>query len=568
MGSIGNLICLHPRDSYLIDSPMPVKGFLSRLERRTGPFLRSPGIGFPYLVGFFRKNGVIPDSTRIVVQHDQIEGVTPFQNIIDAKVDLSRGDCDVLFITAYTNSVREAYRRAREAREAYRSIGRPLTVVLGGAHASAVPTEGTRFGHVDAVVAGEGEWAASELLTDIQEGREVRPLYRAAFNRIRDKNSLAIDMGIWRELRPTPQQIISSTTFARGCKLDCSFCAVKLTNGETVRNRDYSDVVKEIRNQGVPFDRESISGAPASFFTQVLKKLVRLPFIGKRYGDLLVRVLGPGSTPRFFFWDDNLFNARGSFKGLMEAIRPLGRPWSAQLTMDLAKHPELLKLAYESGCRDLFLGIESVNQSGLDDLDKWSNETDSMQTFIKRVHDAGIEVMGAFVFGLEGDDASAFDRTLEFIYKTGIKHIVANIIQPYPGTGTFLDAVARNDLLPATACPPDSDVAMDYNWPLFDGAHVLIQPHRMSTDELQNGYYYFLKEAYSLTGITRRFRRADLGIRKFPMHFLQNYLVSRYSMNKTAYALNLPSEKHLQRSEKMPEIAPTPDAFRQFPHTS
>ncbi|MEE8111510.1 MAG: cobalamin-dependent protein, partial [Acidobacteriota bacterium] len=275
MGSIGNLICLHPRDSYLIDSPMPVKGFLSSLERRTGPFLRSPGIGFPYLVGFFRKNGVIPDSTRIVVQHDQIEGVTPFQNIIDAKVDLSRGDCDVLFITAYTNSVREAYRRAREAREAYRSIGRPLTVVLGGAHASAVPTEGTRFGHVDAVVAGEGEWAASELLTDIQEGREVRPLYRAAFNRIRDKNSLAIDMGIWRELRPTPQQIISSTTFARGCKLDCSFCAVKLTNGETVRNRDYSDVVKEIRNQGVPFDRESISGAPASFFTHVLKKLVR-----------------------------------------------------------------------------------------------------------------------------------------------------------------------------------------------------------------------------------------------------------------------------------------------------
>ena len=127
MGNIGNLICLHPRDSYLIDSPMPVKGFLSSLERRTGPFLRSPGIGFPYLVGFFRKNGVIPDSTRIVVQHDQIEGVTPFQNIIDAKVDLSRGDCDVLFITAYTNSVRETYRRAREAREAYRSIGPQVT---------------------------------------------------------------------------------------------------------------------------------------------------------------------------------------------------------------------------------------------------------------------------------------------------------------------------------------------------------------------------------------------------------------------------------------------------------
>ena len=548
MAHIGNLICLTPRDSYLVDEPIRSKGLLARIERRLGFFVRSPGIGFPYLIGFFRKNGSIADSTRVVVQQDLIEGATPFETILEKKVDVSRGDCDVLFVTAYTNSAREAYRRAREAREAYRTIGRPLVVVLGGAHASAVSEEGTRFGHVDAVVTGEGEWAASELLADVKAGRTVRPLYQASFNRIRDKGSLTLDMSIWNGLHGGPQQILSSTTLSRGCKLDCSFCAVKLTNGPTVRNREYSDVADELRRQGVPYDRTTISTAPAGFYNSFLKSFVRLPYVGKRYGDALIRTMGPGYTSRFFFWDDNLFNARGSMKRVMQEVRPLGRTWSAQLTMDVAKHPELLKLAYESGCRELFLGIESVNQEALDGLDKWSNQTDSMKDHVQRVHDAGIGVMGAFVFGLEGDDASVFDQTLDFVYRSGIDYIVANIIQPYPGTGTFKDAVAGDALLPWAACPADSDVAMDYNWPLFDGAHVLVKPQRMSVDELQNGYYYFLKQAYSLRGISRRFQWNELGAHEFPKHFLQNYLVSRYSMNKTAHAIRRPLEKKKTRA--------------------
>src|SRR5881397_2712629 len=164
MTTIGNLICLTPRDSYVVDEPIERQGLLGRLERSTGPFVRSPGIGFPYLFGFLRKSGVLTQATRLVVQHDKIEGPTPFQEILAEKADLRRGDHDVLFLTAYTNSAREAYRRSREARAAYAAAGKRLTVVLGGPHASAVPEEGTRRGHVDATVAGEGEWAAAALL--------------------------------------------------------------------------------------------------------------------------------------------------------------------------------------------------------------------------------------------------------------------------------------------------------------------------------------------------------------------------------------------------------------------
>jgi radical SAM superfamily enzyme YgiQ (UPF0313 family) len=537
MATIGNLLCLTPRDSYVVDEPVRRKGFLGRLERSTGPFLRSPGIGFPYLVGFLRKNGVLTASTRVAVQHDKIEGAIPFEDILRDKIDLARGDHDVLFVTAYTNSAREAYRRSREARAAWAAAGKPLTIVFGGPHASAVPEEGTRRGHVDAVVAGEGEWAAATLLNDIQAGRSVRPLYRATFDRIRDRGTLALDMGIWDGLSRRPQQIVASTTFARGCKLDCHFCAVFLTNGPTVRNRDVADVAEEIQSQGPAFTKETIDTLPPGLYNTLLKTLVKVPGLGSLYGDGLIARMGPGFTRQFFFWDDNLYNAAGAFQALCEAIRPLGRPWAAELTIDLAEKPALLKAAYDSGCRDLFLGIESVSQSAIDGLDKWSNNTASMREMVQRVHDAGINVMGAFVFGLDGDDASSFDRTLEFIYRSGIDFVVANIIQPYPGTGTFKDAVAADDILPWALSPSQSDVAMDYNWPLFDGAHVLLRPKGMTIDQLQEGYYYFLREAYSLRGILRRFRGPAHDLPGAALHFAHNYLLSRYGMIKTAHAM-------------------------------
>ena len=157
---------------------------------------------------------------------------------------------------------------------------------------------------------------------------------------------------------------------------------------------------------------------------------------------------------------------------------------------------------------------------------------------MRRVHDAGIKVMGAFVFGLDEDDPSVFDRTLEFVYRNGVEYVTANIIQPYPGTGTFHDAVAAGDLLPSAACPADSDVAMDYNWPLFDGAHVLVRPRRMTESQLLEGYFRFLKEAYSLRGVVRRY---DAGLASsgtgLVHHVVSNYLMSRYGLAKTAYAL-------------------------------
>ena len=270
----------------------------------------------------------------MAVQHDKIEGPTPFETILREKIDTSRGDVDLVMITAYTNSVREAYRRAREARRVYAQEGRSVAIVLGGAHASALPEEGPRHGHLDACVVGEGEWAVAEILSDLEAGRPLRPVYNAGFQRIRDRGTLGLDMDIWRGLDPAPQQVLSSATFARGCKLDCHFCAVKIVNGPTVRNRDVRDVVDELGCQGVRHTRETLRDAGPGFFNSLLRIATRVPGLRGRLGEALVRALGPGYTKRFFFWDDNLYNAAGALEGLLETIKPLGRPWSAQLTIE------------------------------------------------------------------------------------------------------------------------------------------------------------------------------------------------------------------------------------------
>jgi radical SAM superfamily enzyme YgiQ (UPF0313 family) len=556
MPAVGNLVCVTPRDSYVVDDPGSRDGVLGRLEKLTGPFVRSPGIGFPYIVGFLRMNGLL-GGIHVAVQHDKIEGPTPFETILREKVDLRRGDVDLVLITAYTNSVREAYRRAREARAAWAAAGRRVAIVLGGAHASALPDEPVRHGHTDAAVVGEGEWATAEILADLAAGQELRPVYNAGFRRIRDRGTLRLDMEIWQGLRPAPQQVLSSATLARGCKLDCHFCAVKIVNGPLVRNRDGSDVTEELNRQVPRCTAETAHEAGPGFFNSVLRLATRIPGLRGRWGEPLVRAIGPGYTHRFFFWDDNLYNADGSFERALEAVRPLGRPWSAQLTIDVADSPRLLKLAYEAGCRELFLGIESINQGSLGAIDKWSNEASSTAERIRRVHDAGIRVMGAFVFGLDEDDASVFDRTLEFIRVNGIEYITANIIQPYPGTGTFQDAVAAGDLLPRASCPRDADVGMDYNWPLFDGAHVLIRPRGMTEVELEEGYFHFLKEAYSLRGIARRYDPGLASSRTgWVHHLVSNYLMSRYGLAKTAHALRRRTPRHARHLFPRPAAAP------------
>jgi radical SAM superfamily enzyme YgiQ (UPF0313 family) len=99
-------------------------------------------------------------------------------------------------------------------------------------------------------------------------------------------------------------------------------------------------------------------------------------------------------------------------------------------------------------------------------------------------------VNGSFVFGMDGDDASAFDRTVEWAVEQGIETATFHILTPYPGTALHkrIDAQGR---------------ITTQNWDLYDTRHAVFRPARMSAEELERGYWRAYRDFYRWRSIAR-----------------------------------------------------------------
>ncbi len=56
---------------------------------------------------------------------------------------------------------------------------------------------------------------------------------------------------------------------------------------------------------------------------------------------------------------------------------------------------------------------------------------------VRRLHDLGVMVNGSFVFGMDHDDESVFDRTVAWAIEQGIETATFHILTPYPGTALY-----------------------------------------------------------------------------------------------------------------------------------
>ena len=83
------------------------------------------------------------------------------------------------------------------------------------------------------------------------------------------------------------------------------------------------------------------------------------------------------------------------------------------------------------------------------------------------LHDNGIQVNGSFVLGFDHDDASVFEKTVEWIERNRLECATFHILTPYPGTPLFeqLDKEKR---------------IVHRDWRLYDTAHVVFEPKHMT----------------------------------------------------------------------------------------
>ena len=342
-------------------------------------------------------------------------------------------DVDLVGVTGMIMHAPRAYQIAQRFRQ------RGIPVVMGGPHASSLPFEAKE--HVDAVVIGEAENLWEGLIKDLKNGC-LKPFYKAdGYCSMERMPFPRLDL-----LRKKAYMTINCVQTTRGCPHQCEFCHVTHFFGNTYRCRPVEEVVDEVR---------------------------RLD------GEFIV------------FIDDNIAGTRRYAKELFTQLKPLKKKWASQASMTLARDPELLRLAAESGCVSLFMGIESLSSENLKDVNKSFNRASQFDEAIKMVHDHDIMIVAGFIFGLDHDDEGVFERTIHFCERNRIELPSFFILTPLPGTPVFQRMESEDRLL-------------HKDWTKYNGATVVYRPKLMTEETLQRGFNWVCKEAYSWGSIYKR----------------------------------------------------------------
>jgi radical SAM superfamily enzyme YgiQ (UPF0313 family) len=152
--------------------------------------------------------------------------------------------------------------------------------------------------------------------------------------------------------------------------------------------------------------------------------------------------------------------------------------------------PHLLERAVEAGLRSLFVGFESLSAANLLEQRKFQNLRRDYAAAIRRLHDLGVMINGSFVFGMDADDPSVFDRTVDWAIAQGIETATFHILTPYPGTALHQRLAAQRRITV-------------HDWDLYDTRHAVFKPARMSAQELERGYWRAYRRFYRWRSIVR-----------------------------------------------------------------
>ncbi len=353
---------------------------------------------------------------------------------------------DMVMISTITSTTPEAYRIARQVKEKARVLGRDITIVMGGAHVTFMADEALD-NCADFVVRGEGEQTILELCSWLENGNDATSISRISGlsyrigNRVyhnekrphlRDQDSL-----------PTPElslikgwkdPVIFPVLASRGCPFDCTFCSVTKMFGHRYRTRSPEKVLEDI----------------------------------KYYHQLYPRAW-------MFFYDDNFSADKKRTKRLLELMleNDIHISWTAQSRLDVAKDRDLLELMQKSGCKVLYIGLESVNPQTLLEYNK-RQTVEEMEEAIRILHQHKIKTHGMFVLGGEQDDRDTVMQTVKSAIKWKIDTVQMVILTPLPGTPLYDKLVSENRVT-------------SFDWSQYDGHHVVYKPNKMSVWELEFG---------------------------------------------------------------------------------
>lgn len=346
-----------------------------------------------------------------------------------------KSDADIIVICFHTPDAIHAYKMADKFR------AKKKTVVLSGLHASFMPDEAQQ--HADALLIGEVEGIWAELLKD----------YKSDNLKKRYQRNTPVDMG---KLRPYPTDIIPASRYkgvwsvlvSRGCVHRCEFCVIPPFFKGKYRLRPIDNIVEEIK------------AAPAKWFE---------------------------------LHSDNLTADRDYAIELFKAIKPLKIKWLGESTIKMAHDEELLRLAAESGCEYLLVGIETPSQDALSSSGKEFVSPRQVREAIDKFHKYGIKITSSIIFGFDSHTPRIFQESLDFVNEIGIDEVESVILCPFAGTPLYNRLEAEDRLLTK-------------DWSKYDCSQPVFQPKNMTPEELDEGAVWFWKQ------VKKKFPLSDDGV--------------------------------------------------------
>ncbi len=288
---------------------------------------------------------------------------------------------DVYGISATTPQ----FPQAVEALKEIRSFGYKSQVIIGGPHASVDP-ESCRNAGFDGVVLQAGE-ASMDLmmkhgchLIDTPFAGNIHP----------DRSLIDITSYKYR----VDGRLATSVMTTRGCPYRCAFCC-KINKKVTIY--------------------------PANFVIDELRHLK------DHYG-----------YKAFMFFDDIFILDTKRLHTILDEITPWDIRWRGFVRADIAARNglDMAKRMYNSGCREVGMGIESGSDLILKLIQK-DETTEELKRGIATLKEAGIRVKGFLIIGLPSESPETIEETRRFLKSSGLDDMDFSLFTPYKRSTIF-----------------------------------------------------------------------------------------------------------------------------------
>lgn len=331
-----------------------------------------------------------------------IAGLTPPEHLVEIHDEYIRGPVeltlanksfDIIGISVTSNQVRHCLEIAAHCKE----LVPEAIVVVGGIGVENLIHQNQK--NIDVIFYGEAEDTWPQFLKDVNQGS-----YAKGYKNLSKPDMTRVPAPAWQLIREDiPLYNAVSVQTTRGCPFDCSFCDVIYTYGRKPRSKSIEQVLQEIRN---------------------LHELnVQMVFIA----------------------DDNFAGNKKYSKELLTQlcelnnsfVNPIG--FITQLDITIAQDEELLTLLANCNFMAVMIGIESVNEDSLKDLNKQQNIRISIPDAIQTIQSYGIVVLAHMIIGADSDDRTVFQKTADFIREANIIHHLCHPLSAPPGTKMWYD---------------------------------------------------------------------------------------------------------------------------------